>query len=174
MTSSQRPRDWARSGVYAGENQVARLLDRAADFPIVEVAGSRITVPPERHFGDLPGVQRYVDAVLALDWVVRRWPGPAAVPVTVRERRGATKAHYAFDPAAGRGTIAVPVRGFDSRWALRELVVLHEIAHHLTSPDVGHGPDFTACLLALADGVMGAEIALLLRVAWADQGVPVG
>jgi putative metallohydrolase (TIGR04338 family) len=180
--------------VYAGENQVARLLDRSAEFPVVEVAGSRITLPPERHFGDLAGVQRYVDAVLELDWVVRRWPRAAAMPVTVRERRGAAQAHYEPDTA----TIAVPVRGADARWALRELVVLHELAHHLArgarseqsstdagpnaggdassaaDSDTGHGPGFTGRMLELVGGVMGEEAAFLLRVAWADQGVRVG
>lgn len=169
------PRDSTRAGVYAGEDRVARLLDRSAEFPVVEVAGSRITLPPERHFGDLAGVQRYVDAVLALDWIVRRWPRAAGLPVTVRERHGASKAHYAVDPATGRGTIAVPVRGPEARWALRELVVLHEIAHHLTSSvDTGHGPDFTGRMLELVGGVMGEEIAFLLRVAWADQGARIG
>jgi putative metallohydrolase (TIGR04338 family) len=180
--------------VYAGENQVARLLDRSAEFPVVEVAGSRITLPPERHFGDLAGVQRYVDAVLGLDWIVRRWPRAAAIPVIVRERRGAAQAHYEPDTA----TIAVPVRGADARWALRELVVLHELAHHLAmgarseqlgtdagpnaggdasseaDADTGHGPGFTGRMLELVGGVMGEEAAFLLRVAWADQGVRVG
>lgn len=172
-----RPRrlpDAGRSAVYAGEDQVARLLDRSAEFPVVEVAGSKIALPPERHFGDLAGVQRYVDRVLTLDWVARRWPA-AAVPVTVRERRGVTRAHY----ESGTHTIAVPVRGVDARWALRELVVLHELAHHLTGSgtgtiDTGHGPGFTALLLELAGGVMGEEVAFLLRVAWMDQGVVIG
>jgi putative metallohydrolase (TIGR04338 family) len=171
-----RSRDTARSAVYAGENLVARLLDRAAEFPVVEIAGSRVTLPPERHFGDLAGVQRYVDAVLALDWV-RRWPA-AAQPVTVRERRGASRAHYEAAPSGARSTatIAVPVRGSDARWALRELVVLHELAHHLTGAalEIGHGPAFTALMLELAGGIMGEEIAFLLRVAWSDLGVVVG
>ncbi len=168
----RRPPDAGRSAVYAGENQVARLLDRSVEFPVVEVAGSRIALPPERHFGDVAGVQRYVDAVLAADWVARRWPA-AGVPVTVRERRGVTRAHYEFDTR----TIAVPVRGVEARWALRELVVLHELAHHLAGTgtiDSGHGPGFTALLLELARGVMGEEIAFLLRVAWMDQGVVTG
>ncbi len=188
-------RDTARSAVYAGENLVARLLDRSAEFPVVEIAGSRVTLPPERHFGDLAGVQRYVDAVLALDWVRRRWPA-AAEPLTVRERHGASKAHYEPAPSGtrseqsgtasdaegrqprrdGTATIAVPVRGSDARWALRELVVLHEIAHHLTGAalKIGHGPAFTALMLELAGGVMGEEIAFLLRVSWSDLGVAVG
>jgi putative metallohydrolase (TIGR04338 family) len=183
-----RPRDTGRAGVYAGENQVARLLDRSAEFPVVEVAGSRIALPTERHFGDLAGVQRYVDAVLALDWVLRRWPERARAPVTVRERRGASRAHY--EPAPP--TIAVPVQGQEARWALRELVVLHELAHHLASDaegrpprrdgaptpllasDPGHGAGFTARMLELVGGVMGVEIAFLLRVAWIDQGVAIG
>lgn len=174
---SGRFRDTARSAVYAGENLVARLLDRSAQYPIVEIAGSRVTLPPERHFGDLAGVQRYVDAVLALDWVRHRWPA-AAEPLTVRERHGASKAHYEPAPSGARSTatIAVPVRGSDARWALRELVVLHEIAHHLTGAalEIGHGPAFTALMLELAGGVMGEEIAFLLRVAWSDSGVAVG
>jgi putative metallohydrolase (TIGR04338 family) len=179
-----RPRDVGRAAVYAGENQVARILDRSAEFPVVDVAGSRITLPPERHFGDLAAVQRYVDGVLALGWVRRRWPA-AAQAVMVRERQGASKAHYAAAPRGARSeqssaaTIAVPVRGADARWALRELVVLHEIAHHLGSSgpgaaDDGHGPDFTARMLELTGGVMGEEIAFLLRVARSDQGVVIG
>lgn len=186
-----RPRDDGRAGVYAGEDQVARLLDRSADYPVVEVAASRIALPPERHFGDLASVQRYVDGVLALNWVARSWPERARVPVTVRARRGASRAHYERETAseAGAATIAVPVQGRAAQWALRELVVLHELAHHLaprsagpasaalseqSSTEAPHGPGFTGRMLALAGGVMGEEVAFLLRVAWADQGVPIG
>ena len=57
-------------------------------------------------------------------------------------------------------------------WALRELVVLHEIAHHLCGPDgPAHGPRFTATFCALAAAVMGPEAGHVLRVVYAKQGV---
>ncbi len=79
--------DDQRSRVYAAEDLAARILDRSAEHPVLEVAGSRITLPVERRFGDVAAVQRYADAVLDLDWVRVRWPtgGPPA------DRPGATR-----------------------------------------------------------------------------------
>ncbi|MBN9609435.1 MAG: hypothetical protein BGO26_07185 [Actinobacteria bacterium 69-20] len=167
---SGRARDRQRSAVYAAEDQVARILDRAAHYPVVEIAGSRLTLPPERRFADIASVQRHVDAVLALPWVRQRW-SDAVRPVRVRERGGAARAHYEVAGAV----IAVPVPEHGTGWALRELVVLHEIAHHLGgSEDTGHGPAFAGRMLELVDGIIGAEVALVLRVALADQGAAVG
>lgn len=162
-----RRRDTDRGAVYAAEQQATRLFDRSAAFPVIEIAGSHLTLPPETRFGDLAAVQRYADGVLASDWVRDRWPTAAARPVTVRPRRGVTKAHY--EPA-GAVIALPPARGRDA-WALRELVVLHEIAHHLGAGDVTHGAAFRERMLALVAGVVGAEAALLLRVCLADQGL---
>lgn len=179
-----RTHDRQRAAVYAAEEQVARLLARAAEFPVLEVAGSHLVLPVERRFGDVASVQRYVDQVLALGWVLDAWPQAATRPVRVRTRRGATKAHYepARDGAAGAddiaAVIALPVTG--DGWAMRELVVLHELAHHLGcggpggDGDLTHGRAFTGRMLALVDGVIGAEATLLLRIALTDQGAAVG
>ena len=175
------PRDAQRSALYAAEDQVARILDRSAEFPVVEVAGSHLTLPPERHFAELASVQRYVDRILALGWVQERWPGPASRRIVVRERRGASRAHY--EPVGA--VMALPLHRGGTAWALRELVVLHEIAHHLGSvtgpggragpaaedPATGHGPEFAGRFVELVDGAMGPEVGLLLRVALADQHV---
>ncbi|TKV56922.1 TIGR04338 family metallohydrolase [Nakamurella flava] len=165
-----RVRDGQRSRVYEAEHLVQRIFDRAVDHPVVQVAGSTVVLPPERHFGDLDGVQRYVDAVLRQAWVRARW-SRAAVPVSVRSRAGTDGAHY---ERAG-AVIAVPVHR-PGRWALRELVVLHELAHHLApdDPEAGHGPAFTHRFVELVDGTVGPEAALLLRVTYADVGVRVG
>ncbi|MEO7127207.1 MAG: TIGR04338 family metallohydrolase [Nakamurella sp.] len=161
-----RQRDTARAAVYAAENQVARILDRSVEHPVVDVVGSHLTLPPERHFGDLAGVQRYVDAVLGLDWVRRQWPKRALLRMKVRERRGASKAHYEVASA----TVAVPIHRAEAQWALREMVLLHEIAHHLGGPDdPDHSLAFTDRMIELLDGIIGGEVALLLRVALADQ-----
>lgn len=161
--------DRERSAVYEAENLVRRLIDRSVDHPTVELAGSVVVIPSERRFGSVESVQNYLDAVLALDWVRARWPG--AGPVQVRARRGQRKAHYEADAAV----IAVPdhadsVRG--TAWAMRELVVLHELSHHLAPKEAPvHGPSFRSRLIELAEQLIAPEAALLLRICYADVGL---
>ena len=115
-------RDSQRSKVYAAEEFVRTLFDRAAEHGsrAVDFFGTRLTLPPEGRFGSVASAQRYVDDVLALPAVRQRWPGVA--PLKVRARRAATAAHY--QSVDGTGVIAVPDRD-TADWALRELVVLH-------------------------------------------------
>jgi putative metallohydrolase (TIGR04338 family) len=155
------PRDAQRAKVYAAEEFVRTLFDRAAERGnrVVEFFGTQLTLPPEGRFGSVAAVQRYVDDVLAHVGGGR--------PLTVRARRGTTAAHY--ERVGDDATIAVP----DGRatWALRELVVLHEIAHHLSDAEPPHGPEFVATFCELADAVMGPEVAHVLRVVYAKEGV---
>lgn len=161
-------RDAQRAKVYAAEAFVRTLFDRAVQRGLrdVEFFGSRLTLPPEARFGSLDAVQRYLDQVLALPAVRDRWPGSTAL--TVRSRRGATAAHY--ENTGGAGVIAVPDSRSDD-WAMRELVVLHEIAHHLCDARPAHGPQFVATLCTLAELVMGPELGYLLRAVYANEGV---
>jgi putative metallohydrolase (TIGR04338 family) len=155
------PRDTQRAKVYAAEEFVRTMFDRAAEHGnrSVDFFGTKLTLPPEGRFASVPAVQRYVDDVLARIGVDR--------PLTVRSRRGATAAHYEhWDDGA---TIAVPDRL--GTWALRELVVLHEIAHHLSGAEPPHGPEFVAAFCDLADAVMGPEVGHVLRVVYAKEGV---
>jgi putative metallohydrolase (TIGR04338 family) len=160
-------RDWQRSKVYAAEEFVRTLFDRAAEHGSrsVEFFGAQLTLPPEARFGSVPAVQRYVDDVLALPSVRRQWPKVA--PLTVRARRAATAAHY--ENRDSTGVIAVP--DLDTAdWAMRELVVLHEIAHHLCDAQPPHGSQFVATLCTLAELVMGPELGHVLRVVYAKEG----
>lgn len=160
------PRDSQRSRVYAAEQFVRTLFDRAAQHNSLSVDffGANITLPPEARFASVESVQRYVDDVLALPSVAGI--GRAAGPVSVRARRAATAAHYERG-----GVIAVPDRR-SADWAMRELVVLHEVAHHLCDPDApAHGPGFVATFCALASAVMGPEVGHVLRVVYAKEGV---
>jgi putative metallohydrolase (TIGR04338 family) len=166
-------RDATRTAVYAAEQHVHRVMDRASTGTagVIEIAGSRLVLPPERRFGSVGAVQGFVDAAMSLRWVQERWPR-ARVPVTVRARRGMTAAHYERLTT----TIAVPVSG--DRWALRELVALHELAHHLApdpvdgaAPPAVHGREFIDRLLELADGITGPEVAFLLRVTFTEAGL---
>lgn len=164
MPSDQR--DSQRSRVYAAENQVARIIDARLDYPTIQLFGSEVVVPDDRKFGDIESVQRYVDAVLALNWVLARWS--SAGPIAVRARRGATKAHYERATA----TIALPPFEIGGGWGLRELVVLHEMAHHLTGgTQPMHGPVFVANVLVLVAELIGPEAEFLLRTTYLETGV---
>jgi putative metallohydrolase (TIGR04338 family) len=160
-------RDTQRSKVYAAEQFVRTLFDRASEHGnrTIDFFGANLTLPPEARFGSVESVRRYVDDVLALGSVRERWPDVA--PLAVRPRRGLAAAHYERDQAGA--AIAVPERG--TTWALRELVVLHEIAHHLCDVAPAHGPEFVATFCDLAGAVMGPEAAHVLRVVYAKEGV---
>jgi len=169
-----RPRDTDRAAVYEAENLVRRLLDRSAEFPVIEVAGSRITLPVERRFGSVESVQTYVDTALAIPAVRERWPDRSTCRCTVRRRRGSSQAHYEFAGAV----IAVPTAISDRRgtaWAMREMVVLHELAHHLLGElDAIHGKGFRESMLDLVDILLGPELRLLLLVSYADAAAASG
>ncbi|MTE14701.1 TIGR04338 family metallohydrolase [Nocardia aurantiaca] len=164
-------RDGQRSRVYDAEGLVRGMFDRADEFGTrtVELHGSHLTLPIERRFASVESVQAYVDRVLTLNWVRAQWDR-AVIPVTVRARAGAKAAHYETTGSV----LAVPLHVRGTAWALRELVILHELAHHLepeTTEVAPHGPEFCARYLELADGVIGPEAALLLRTTMYSCGV---
>ncbi|ADG77386.1 TIGR04338 family metallohydrolase OS=Tsukamurella paurometabola (strain ATCC 8368 / DSM / CCUG 35730 / CIP 100753 / JCM 10117 / KCTC 9821 / NBRC 16120 /NCIMB 702349 / NCTC 13040) OX=521096 GN=Tpau_0749 PE=4 SV=1 [Tsukamurella paurometabola] len=157
-------RDVQRAVVYRAEELVRGLFDHASGGRTVDVLGVPLTLPPEARFGSTASVQEYVDRVLR--------PGQ----VRVRPRAGAGGAHY--ERGAGRmPTVAVP-DGRDGAWALRELVILHELAHHVVAERDGdaaaHGPAFTAAFIELAARVMGPEAGLALRIVYTESGAAVG
>lgn len=154
-------RDSQRAKVYAAEDFVRTLFDRTDGRGSLDFFGTALTLPPEARFGSVDAVRRYVEDVLALPAVRQRWPD--AGPCAVRVRRGVTAAHY--EP----GVIAVPDR--QSTWALRELVVLHELAHHLADAGEPHGRTYVATMAELAGCVMGPEVQHVLRVIYAKEGV---
>ncbi|MFC4123810.1 TIGR04338 family metallohydrolase [Nocardia rhizosphaerae] len=167
-----RDRDAQRAKVYDAEQLVRGAFDRAEEFGhrTVEVYGSHLTLPVERRFAAVESVQSYVDRVLALNWVRAQWER-AAVPVRVRARAGASAAHY--EPVDA--VLAVPLHTGSTAWALRELVILHELAHHLGAADeAAHGPQFCTRYTELVDGVIGPEAALLIRATFAGCGVRFG
>jgi putative metallohydrolase (TIGR04338 family) len=166
-------RDSQRARVYDAEGLVRRMFDRAdeAGARTVELYGSQITLPVERRFASVESVQSYVDRVLGLNWVRADWVR-ASEPMTVRARAGSAAAHYETEGAV----LAVPVHAGGSAWALRELVILHEIAHHLdaAADTAPHGPEFCTRYLELVDGIVGPEAALVLRTTLLSCGVRLG
>ncbi|MGH3632649.1 TIGR04338 family metallohydrolase [Mycobacterium sp.] len=171
MSTQDPVRDAQRSKVYAAEEFVRTLFDRAAQHGSRDVAffGARLTLPPEARFGSVAAVQRYVNEVLELPAVRRQWP--TAPPLRVRARRAATAAHY--ENRQDTGIIAVPDHD-TADWAMRELVVLHEIAHHLCDAHPPHGPQFVATMCRLAELVMGPELGHVLRIVFNKEGAKEG
>lgn len=164
-------RDSQRQRVYDAEHQVRRQLElAAAGARTITVAASTLVLPLEVRFGTLDAAQRYTDAVVATDAFVRRFPRAAGVPLRLRARRGDRHAHY-----EAPDTIAVHDAVAGSGWALRELVLLHEIAHHAATHDLpagpAHGPAYTGAVVRLVTDAMGPEVGLLLTTAFAEHGV---
>ncbi len=155
------PRDAQRARVYAAEDAWALRLDAARrGAGRAEVAGSHLLLPAEKHFGTLQAAQAYCDAHLA-----------GVPPVRVRQRKGLLKAHW--EPP---GVIALPVPPHGTPWALRETVLLHEMAHHVAfhlDRVADHGPAYTACMLGLVHRVLGPEAALALRVDYAESKIAI-
>jgi putative metallohydrolase (TIGR04338 family) len=163
-------RDSHRSAVYSVEDALGRMLERGGS---VDFFGSTLTLPVERRFADVASMQRYVDIVLSV-------VDEALPEVRVRERASAHKAHYEHARGDQPAVIAVPLVLINGRrWAARESVLLHEVAHHVThhdpraSGEAAHGPSFCAHLITLHARVIGPESALLLRASCDSAGIPV-
>ena len=165
------PRDSQRSRVYRAEDAWGARLDaarRGARF--ATVGGSALLLPEERRFGDLAAARTYVRGVLAAPAVVAAL-GRLAVP-ELRECRGGRAAHW--EPP---GTIAVHVPRHGEPWALREAVLLHELAHHagrLAGLTPHHAAPFPALVLLLVEASLGDQAAFALRVAYGEERVQVG
>jgi putative metallohydrolase (TIGR04338 family) len=147
------------------------MLDNcaASGNPLVTIDAIPLTLPPEARFARVDDVQRYVDRILASQSIIDIFGHRP--PVTVRARRSAKpKAHYEPD----RAVIAIPEVG-PARKMLRELVVLHELAHHLdTSTGPVHGEAFLDAYLTLLEVAMAPQAALALRLVFAHHGVQTG
>lgn len=168
-----RARDTGRGALYDAESMLLAMFARSGSGRGVEIAGTTVTLPVEAQFASADSVRDHVGRVLAMPSVQARFPR-AAVPVVVRERRGHAKAEYIRVGGAGSrtpGEIAIPTSG-EGRWALRELVVLHELAHHLDDSDgPAHGRGFVVTLIDLVELVLGPEAGFVYRVVLADSGV---
>jgi putative metallohydrolase (TIGR04338 family) len=151
---SGKPTDQHRQAVYRAEDQWSAILDRGGQ---VDFFGSRLIAPVQMRFGSLGDVSSYVGHVCR---------SHNAMPPSVRHRKGGIRAHYEI----AEGVIAIPT---DHLWAMRESVVLHEIAHHLCV--TGHSSSlhdryFTTTMLTLVREQMGYEAELLLRTGYQAAG----
>lgn len=149
--------DRRRSAVYAAEAMVVAMIDRGDD---VDFHGARVSIGPDRKFGQVADIERY------LTWVrSHEWGAPEVPDVRVRQRRGATKAVWEAPDC-----IAIP----DAAWARREMVVLHEYAHHVVWHRAGgseHGAKFCLAFADLVRNAVSPEAGLLITDAFHQAGL---
>lgn len=153
----QHERDRYRQAVYRAEDQWSAVLDRGGE---VDFFGSRLTAPLQLRFGNLDDVETYVGRVCS-----NRDIGPPGV----RRRKGGSRAHYEVESRM----IAIPV---DHTWAMRESVILHEVAHHICVIEHSsnlHDAHFTSIMLSLVRAELGHEAELLLRTGYVSVGASV-
>lgn len=163
-------RDAYRRKVYDSEFELRFYAKKGVTE--TDFYGTTLSLPEPRKFGDLAGVQRFVDAVCGMDVVRDAYP-MVKNPPTVRARSNDSHAHY---QSLGN-EIAVPDhKGVWNSWAMTEMVVLHELAHYFTSekhdPTGDHGTDFCVCFMFLLKNVLGGGWNLLLMRALDEKGVP--
>lgn len=176
--------DPERSTTYAAEDMVAEWLDAVCpdtgevrvvleDGPTRREVVYRPEVEPRfSRPEDVPG---FVTAVLErLRQQAKQsgscYRGRELRPVRVVSLRGWKKAKYRD------GFIWLPERERGGAWALRGLVVLHELSHHLNTGVEGaiidaHGAGFRATFVQLLEDLGWAQIATMLQDAYGQVGV---
>lgn len=165
---------------YAAEDMVMEWLDAAragAGNVSVTTEEGRVTYVPETEplFTRPSEVVRFVDEVMRRVAVHARdhgvdFRGRAHKPVTVLSHPGWKRATYRD------GRILLPTRERGGGWALRGLVVLHEVAHHLNTGVDGaiidaHGRGFRDTLVLVLEIIGWTRIADMLREAYRQLGL---
>lgn len=147
--------DTQRHKVYRAE-QRARVLVSTMVLPTEGgIDATPAVIPLERAFGSVQSAQAYCNGITDAEGAPR---------VTVRVRRGETRSTYHY---ATREIALAP------GWGFRELVVLHELTHHLTHRRwQSHGPQFAARFLALTETYgRSPQLAATLRQCYDDAKV---
>jgi putative metallohydrolase (TIGR04338 family) len=102
----------------------------------------------------LAHAQAYLDDLVSSAWFFDRWP--TLLRCTV-ERRGArsvwSTCHHLDHDGPGATTTEGVILVADG--SLAQPVVLHELAHLVVAPGIGHGPAFAETLLTLVRHEMG-------------------
>lgn len=168
---------------YAAEDLVAAWLDATSpETGEVRVTLTRagqskvVTFTPEAEprFSTPAEVGPFVQQVLARLKQQSKdfgsnYRGREQKPVEVVASRAFKSAKYSD------GWIALPQRERGGAWALRGMVVLHELAHHLNTGDGAiideHGEGFRATFVQLLEDLGWSEIASMLREAYAQVGL---
>lgn len=174
--------DVERKTTYTAEDMVAEWLD-AVDAGTGEVAVDleegqrRVVFRPEAEprFSTPREAVRFVDGVMAR---LQRQAGARGSNYRGREQRPVEVLSLAgWKQAKYRnGFIFLPEREHGGAWALRAMVVLHELAHHLNTGVDGtiidqHGEGFRRTFVTLLTDIGWSGIAAMLEEAFRQVGL---
>jgi hypothetical protein len=160
-------RDPDKEAAYTAEQQVRELMDMAVEVEdwTFDFHGYTMQLPQERKFASLESIRSYVNAVCNLSQVRARFPGRGTPKVA--EHDYIDIASYTHHDE----TINIRTHK-DSKWQQRELIVLHELAHHMAKGD-GHGPEWRGAFVFLIDECMGRQMAMVMgEQFYAQVGAP--
>lgn len=139
--------DHQKQRAYRAEWLFTDLLDTPSDM--ITFMGSTLPIPAERRFGHFDHVVAYVQA---------RWPGVRVQVKPRMHRRAHTRGNLISIPDPERG-----------RWAWREAVILHEVAHYLAPG--GHGPRWAGAYIDLVTEHMGDTAGWILSSLYHQHNV---
>jgi len=150
---SYRPRDSQRSKVYAAERKHSQWYD-------------------DNQYANLGEIQSWVDSICKSRWFINRFPRHALDKKAIMKYGRSADGIKVLD-GRGRQRPCGSTRGFIKlpKWSRFELVILHEIAHVVTTRystnnrklPAYHGRDFCANYLTLVRRFLGKEAGKELR-----------
>lgn len=156
-------RDQQKARVYGAEQTLRAMYDRGTGSPIQLQHGIVVQLEPEDRFTSLADVQIYIDRVTSHPDVIAAYGHRGRV--TVRERKGGKWAHYENDNKV------IAINTSETGWALREIVILHELAHAFNcGRGAAHGREFRQTFIGLVEIMMGPQAALALRLLFDAEG----
>ena len=155
--------------VYKAENYIRFLADEARkqDNGLVsaQILGSTFNIPMDRTFGDIESVRRYANIVIQR--MSHKYPRMAGVKISQQARM---KAKSYYRPSTHEIVLAGNVGADLNRWAMRELVVLHELAHAAAPVGESHGAKFTAIFSELLEEMLDNNMGIIARMAYHEAG----
>lgn len=147
-----------QTGIYTAELEVRRIMRNPRELA---PNGHLGLYPVELCWTTVEQVQGYLEIVLSWPW--DRWRTGKAWPCIAHWDDWPTP-HYRS------GVICLPK---SAPWNLRELVVLHELAHHFTQGQQ-HGPAWVQAFVDLVSTCIDPIVGQLLRTHFNQQGIATG
>ena len=151
---------------YEVEDYILQMMDNAARFGITsrEMYGSTWPIPHEVKFDTINEVQVYIDRIKISEWAKAEWPRHSKrvlvkPHLTGREDEG----EYHGTAYHQDGVIYIPEHGAGHSRFMRELYVLHELAHYYSS-DNHHTDKFRATLIKLVENQIDPMFAMFYRI----------
>lgn len=135
----------------------------------IQAFGSTWTISNERKFETINEVQVYVDALISSTSFQSAFPN-LKKRILVKASKKTDKVIEADAWSHSRTLIEIPEHSGTWRsWAMRELIVLHEVAHCVTPKRDGHGENFRKTYFDLLSFVYGGSFSGYARTSLWDS-----